>query len=344
MVTRPGNIKVSQFLIDGRWNEEMIRQHAPPLLVPQILTTRFHFQDGVDDIPIWKPNESGTFTFSSAWELVRAKKERTRLHTNTWHRNIPFKVSFLLWRALRGKLPTNDRIAQFGSTLVDCFCCNRTAAETIDHVFVSGHFARHIWQFSALARINRRRHDVKVTSITWIKPAADFYKLNTDGSALQNPGSIGGGGILRDHHGNLIYAFSTPFGIGTNNQAEVKAAIFGVAWCIQHGYTKLILEVDSDLLIKWLTHHIQPPWRLDTDLRELQNLVSQLESFQSRHVHREANYTADALSKYSHHYDITQHYYTHQQLPRAAKGFFILEKLGTMNFRRRKLKRIKKPP
>ncbi|PHT27304.1 hypothetical protein CQW23_33091 [Capsicum baccatum] len=186
--------------------------------------------------------------------------------------------------------------------------------------------------------------DRQVTSITWKKPAADFYKLNTDGSALQNPGSIGGGGILRDHHGNLIYAFSTPFGIGTNNQAEVKAAIFGVTWCIQHGYTKLILEVDSALLIQWLTHHIQPPWRLDTDILELQKLVSQLESFQSRHVYREANYTADALSKYSHHYDITQQYYTHQQLPRAAKGYFILDKLGTMSFRRRKLKRIKKPP
>lgn len=433
--TRPGSTKVSQFLIDGRWNEEMIRQHVSPLLVPQILSTQFHFQEGVADTPIWKPNESGTFTCSSAWELVRAKKEKTRLNTNIWHKSIPFKISFLLWRALRGKLPTNDRITQFGSTLVDCFCCNRTAPETIDHVLVSGHFARHIWQFFAghlgsnyaaaplhffllkwwatehkndahkllihatpificwnlwknrcaskyggkksnsarvkflvfkdiyfllaasfphiswptswndlVSIVEKCSHDVKVTSITWKKPAADFYKLNTDGSALQNPGSIGGGGILRDHHGNLIYAFSTPFGIGTNNQAEVKAAIFGVTWCIQHGYTKLILEVDSALLIQWITHHIHPPWRLDTDILELQKLVSQLESFQSRHVYREANYTADALSKCSHHYDITQQYYTHQQLPRAAKGYFILDKLGTMSFRRRKLKRIKKPP
>ncbi|PHT59573.1 hypothetical protein CQW23_01936 [Capsicum baccatum] len=113
------------------------------------------------------------------------------------------------------------------------------------------------------------KHEVKVTSITWHKPVADSYKLNTDGSALQNPGSSGGGGILRDNQGNLIYAFSTPFGIGTNNQAEVKASIFGVSWCIQHGYNKLILEVDSELLIKWLNHNIQPPWCLDNNIQEL---------------------------------------------------------------------------
>ena len=27
-----------------------------------------------------------------------------------WHKNISFKSSFLLWRALRVKLPTNDKI------------------------------------------------------------------------------------------------------------------------------------------------------------------------------------------------------------------------------------------
>lgn len=69
-------------------------------------------------------------------------------------------------------------------------------------------------------------HEIRITTVTWTKPPTDTHKLNTDGSALTNPGKIGGGGILRDAQGNLIYAFAVPLGNGTNNQAEIQAATF----------------------------------------------------------------------------------------------------------------------
>ena len=92
---------------------------------------------------------------------------------------------------------------------------------------------------------------IKVNIISWKPPPNAKYKLNIDGSALTNPGRIGGGGILRNEHGGIIYAFAIPLGEGSNNQAEVQAASYGLNWCIQHGY-KNIIEVDSELLIKWL--------------------------------------------------------------------------------------------
>lgn len=61
------------------------------------------------------------------------------------------------------------------------------------------------------------RHERKVAKVIWTKPPNCIYKLNTDGSALENPEKIGGGGILRDHLGNMIYASATPLGMGTNN-------------------------------------------------------------------------------------------------------------------------------
>ena len=63
---------------------------------------------------------------------------------------------------------------------------------------------------------------------------------------------IGGGGILRNDYGNIIYVFSNPFGEGSNNQAKVQAATYGLYRCIQHGFRNIILEVDSELLTKWL--------------------------------------------------------------------------------------------
>ncbi|WMV23931.1 hypothetical protein MTR67_017316 [Solanum verrucosum] len=100
--------------------------------------------------------------------------------------------------------------------------------------------------------IERCNQEKRVTLVMWKTPPPNRYKLNTDGSALHNPGKIGGGGILRNEQGVIIFAFSIPLGEGTNNQVEVQAACYGLNWCIQHGYNNIILEVDSELLTKWL--------------------------------------------------------------------------------------------
>lgn len=145
--TRPNNIRISEFLIDGNWNKDMVRQTAPPpLLISKILNTNFQFQQGIPDRPVWKPNASGHFTCSSAWDVVRQKKNKAMSDSFTWHKHIPFKISFLLWRALRGKLPTNERITTFGSEPVDYSRCYRPGPDTIDHIFMSGNFAKHIWK------------------------------------------------------------------------------------------------------------------------------------------------------------------------------------------------------
>ena len=42
----------------------------------------------------------------------------------------------------------------------------------------------------------------KVQKIAWTRPPDQWINVNTDGSAIENPGKIGEGGILRDHEGN----------------------------------------------------------------------------------------------------------------------------------------------
>lgn len=61
-----------------------------------------------------------------------------------------------------------------------------------------------------------------------------MVKLNSYGSAITNPGKISAGGMIRDHKGDLIYAYAAPLGQGTNNQAEVEAAIWGISWCLSN--------------------------------------------------------------------------------------------------------------
>ncbi|KAK4706537.1 hypothetical protein R3W88_033904 [Solanum pinnatisectum] len=161
--------------------------------------------------------------------------------------------------------------------------------------------------------IEKCKQEVRVTSVIWKSPPSTRYKLNTDGSALHNPGKIGGGGILRNEHGDMIYAFAIPLGEGTNNQAEVQATS-------------------------------TPPWRMQRLVQELQKHVNKCVFLQCVHIYKEANSTPDFLSKQSHRKDIIQHYYTYTQLPNIVRGSYILEKMGVQSFRRKKLKRIKKPP
>lgn len=77
---------------------------------------------------------------------------------------------------------------------------------------------------------------------------------------LNYGGKIVAGGIIRDHNGDLIYAYATPSGQGTNNQAEVEAAIWGLSWCLGNNIHQVILEVYYELLVRWISKQIPVPW------------------------------------------------------------------------------------
>nr|XP_016482074.1 PREDICTED: uncharacterized protein LOC107802997 [Nicotiana tabacum] len=307
---RPRNITVSQFWESGHWNLQKLNHAAPVHKIASILHTPIYHDPNTLDQDIWVPNDNGNFTCSSAWEVIRKKRPVSFTNKMIWHKMIPFKWSFCLWRAVRNKLPTDDRVLLFSNPIVSiCVCCQRYGAETVEHIFSTGHFAVIVWRTfggavgiqtaglphrlllmkcakygtkqSSLTRvlfaINSDIHlllktnypsvkwplqwtdlyqaieDISyytnVQQVTWRKPAQEFVKINSDGSALTNPGKIGVEAIIRDHRGTFIHALAGPMGKGTNNQAEIKVAIIGITWCLDNGYTKVHLESDSALLI-----------------------------------------------------------------------------------------------
>ena len=48
-ITNLNNTIVSYFINEGTWNESLVRLHDPPLLVPEILSTRIYYQDNERD-------------------------------------------------------------------------------------------------------------------------------------------------------------------------------------------------------------------------------------------------------------------------------------------------------
>ena len=85
-------------------------------------------------------------------------------------------------------------------------------------------------------------------------PPYPYLKLNTDGSALDNPGLARARGVLRDHQGWWIAGFSAQVGLATNNMAELTAVRQGLAIAWNTGMKLLQLELDSKVVLTWLTN------------------------------------------------------------------------------------------
>lgn len=108
-----------------------------------------------------------------------------------------------------------------------------------------------------------------------------------------------GWGILRSPNRELIFAYTVPLRGGTNNQEEVEAIVFDIAWWAQLNYHKVILEVDSQLLVDWLMLKSTHPWIITSKMQKLHNLITHIPHFKCIHTLRETNIVVDSLSKHS---------------------------------------------
>ncbi|XP_070039476.1 uncharacterized protein [Nicotiana tomentosiformis] len=177
----------------------------------------------------------------------------------------------------------------------------------------------HNWQ-ELYPFIENLQHQTISTQVVWNKLIHGFVKINSDGSALTNQRNIGAGVIIRDHNCAFIHAITAHLGEGTNNFVETEAALLGIQWCLNNGFTKVHLESDSALLIQWLTNGKNYPWSLKMKLQQLSNLCIQCESFKCSHTYREANCPADSLSKLSHELTTLTNYTSSSSLPNNIRG------------------------
>nr|XP_009782237.1 PREDICTED: uncharacterized protein LOC104231013 [Nicotiana sylvestris] len=81
--------------------------------------------------------------------------------------------------------------------------------------------------------------------VLWELPHVRKVKVDCDGNFFHSSGLAGMGGIVKDCRGDLIMAFVVPNTCSNNDLAEGYAAKHGIEWCIQHGFSDIILEIDS---------------------------------------------------------------------------------------------------
>ena len=121
-------------------------------------------------------------------------------------------------------------------------------------------------------------------------------RLFTDGGARGNPGPAAYGYVLEAEDGTVLDARGVAIGVATNNVAEYRALVAGLAKAVELGLTEVEVVSDSELLVK----QMQGEYRVKNEaLRELaldaDALERKLGRVTYRAVRREHNELADRL-------------------------------------------------
>jgi ribonuclease HI len=75
-------------------------------------------------------------------------------------------------------------------------------------------------------------------------------RLSTDGGARGNPGPAAYGYVLEAEDGTILDARGEAIGVATNNVAEYRALIAGLARAAEAGVDELEVISDSELIVK----------------------------------------------------------------------------------------------
>ncbi|KAL0329185.1 UNVERIFIED_CONTAM: putative ribonuclease H protein [Sesamum radiatum] len=124
-------------------------------------------------------------------------------------------------------------------------------------------------QAAVMGFIFRQQVSRAPSIVRWHAPSPSWFKLNTDGSSLGNPGLAGAAGIIRDSAGHVHLAYQFALGTATSVLAELTAVWRGMELALTHGLAPLVVEVDATTVISLLQSCASGKW-------EVQHMIMQI--------------------------------------------------------------------
>ena len=120
--------------------------------------------------------------------------------------------------------------------------------------------------------------------------------LYTDGGARGNPGPAAFAYVLEADDGTVLAAHGETIGVATNNVAEYRGLVAGLAKAVELAVSEVEVVSDSELVVKQMLGEYKVK---NEALRELSleaaRLARKLDSVDYRHVRRAHNELADRL-------------------------------------------------
>jgi ribonuclease HI len=120
--------------------------------------------------------------------------------------------------------------------------------------------------------------------------------LYTDGGSRGNPGPAAFAYVLQADDGTVLAAHGETIGVATNNVAEYRGLVAGLAKAVELAVPEVEVVSDSELLVKQMLGEYKVK---NETLRELSleaaRLARKLDNVDYRHVRRAHNELADRL-------------------------------------------------
>ena len=121
-------------------------------------------------------------------------------------------------------------------------------------------------------------------------------RLFTDGGARGNPGPAAYAYVLQDEDGAELEARGEAIGVATNNVAEYRALVAGLAKAVELGLEELEVVSDSELVVKQMRGEYKVKNAALAELKaEAESLARRLPRVVFTAVRREHNELADRL-------------------------------------------------
>jgi ribonuclease HI len=121
-------------------------------------------------------------------------------------------------------------------------------------------------------------------------------RLFTDGGARGNPGPAAAAYVLEADDGHVLAAHGEAIGVATNNVAEYRALVAGLAKALELGVGEVEVVSDSELLVKQMNgeYRVKNAALVELSL-EASHLARQVGRVRYRAVRRVENELADRL-------------------------------------------------
>jgi len=121
--------------------------------------------------------------------------------------------------------------------------------------------------------------------------------LYTDGASRGNPGEGGAGIVITDGTGNEVFMKGFYLGHCTNNEAEYKALIIGLAEASGSGCDNIVVFLDSQLIVRQINGEYQVKNKnLIPLFGQVMDLLAFFRKSRVEHIPRSENTRADQLA------------------------------------------------
>ena len=138
--------------------------------------------------------------------------------------------------------------------------------------------------------------------VKWSPPVEEYYKVNFDGAVFREEEKAGIGVIIRNSQGMVMASLSQKISLPqTVVELETLAATRAIEFSIELGFSKVILEGDSETVIKALQDNSPSLAPFGLLIRDAQETANFFTCISYAHVGRNGNFVAHNLARYARH-------------------------------------------